>query len=142
MDIYCLGINSRIFYLPSFFLKTNRKYVSSVIAEKKLIPTFNELFGVITTFFLVTIAWVFFRSNSLIDSLEYIQIIFTNFQIPLLYRSGLLYIVFLILLEYLIRHNERLSDKYFSGDWIIFSLLIVAVLEKFGDYNQFIYFQF
>ena len=136
------GLIHASFYLPSFFLKTNRKYVSSVIAEKKLIPTFNELFGVITTFFLVTIAWVFFRSNSLIDSLEYIQIIFTNFQIPLLYRSGLLYIVFLILLEYLIRHNERLSDKYFSGDWIIFSLLIVAVLEKFGDYNQFIYFQF
>lgn len=136
------GLIHASFYLPSFFLKTNRKYISSVIAEKKLIPTFNELFGVISTFFLVTIAWVFFRSNSLIDSLEYIQIIFANFQIPLLYRSGLLYIVFLILLEYLIRHNERLSDKYFSGDWIIFSLLIVAVLEKFGDYNQFIYFQF
>jgi len=136
------GLIHASFYLPSFLLKTNRKYVSSIIAEKTLIPSAKESFEVIITFFLVTIAWVFFRSPSLIDSFQYIEIIFTNFQIPRLYRSGLFYIIFLVLFEYLIRHNERLSDKYFSGDWIVFSLLIIAVLEKFGDYNQFIYFQF
>ena len=129
-------------YLPSFLFKTNRKYISSVLAENTFFPSINELVQVCITFSFVTVSWIFFRSESLTSSLDYILIMISTFKIPLSFRSGLVYIIILLIIEYLIRHNERLNEKYFRGDWILFSIILLAIIEKFGDYNQFIYFQF
>jgi len=59
-----------------------------------------------------------------------------------MYRKGLIYVLSIFLLDFLIRKNERLEIKYFKYDWVVFSILVVFILEKFGNYNEFIYFQF
>ena len=55
------GLFHSILFLPSFFLQTNRKFVSSIIGENNYFPTLKEFFQVLTTFISVTIGWVFFR---------------------------------------------------------------------------------
>jgi D-alanyl-lipoteichoic acid acyltransferase DltB (MBOAT superfamily) len=139
--IFWGGFHS-ILFLPSFIFKTNRKYTSSIIAENTFLPSLKEFLQVGTTFILVTVGWVFFRSNGLIDSIQYLLKMFSDFQIPSYYRSGLMYVVCIFILDYLVRGNERLTIKYFKFDWVIFSILILLILEKFGSYNEFIYFQF
>ena len=47
-----------------------------------------------------------------------------------------------VIIEYLIRKNERLKEKYFNYDWIVFSILMILILDKFGAISNFIYFQF
>ena len=54
------GLFHSILFLPSFFLQTNRKFVSSIIGENNYFPTLKEFFQVLTTFISVTIGWVFF----------------------------------------------------------------------------------
>ena len=53
------GLFHSILFLPSFFLQTNRKFVSSIIGENNYFPTLKEFFQVLTTFISVTIGWVF-----------------------------------------------------------------------------------
>ena len=58
------GLFHSILFLPSFIFNTNRKYTTSIIAENTIIPSPKELFQVGSTFILVTIGWVFFRSGT------------------------------------------------------------------------------
>ena len=71
------GLFHSILFLPSFIFKTNRKYTTSIIAENTLLPSPKEFIQVITTFTLVTIGWVFFRSETITDAFSYLnQMIF------------------------------------------------------------------
>ena len=131
-----------ILFLPSFISNTNRKYTSSIIAENTLLPSIKEFLQVIITLILVTLGWVFFRSESIELSFEYLMKMILEFGLPWKYRSGLMYVVCIFIMDYLVRRNERLNIKYFKFDWVLFSILILLILEKFGSYNEFIYFQF
>ena len=53
-----------------------------------------------------------------------------------------IYMLSFLIIEYLIRKNERLKVKYFNYDWIVFSILMIFILDKFGAISNFIYFQF
>ena len=90
------GLFHSILFIPSFIFQTNRKYVGSIIAENSLIPSTKEFIQVGTTFLLVTIGWVFFRSETLWDSFNYIIYMTQNFQIPKLNFSK--YIILIIVL--------------------------------------------
>ena len=67
---------------------------------------------------------------------------FINFNIPYQFRIGLVYVLLIFTLDFIIRKNERIKVKYFKYDWVLFSILILLILEKFGNYKEFIYFQF
>ena len=70
------GLFHSILFLPSFIFKTNRKYTTSIIAENTLLPSAKEFIQVITTFTLVTIGWVFFRSETITDAFSYLNLMF------------------------------------------------------------------
>ena len=51
-------------------------------------------------------------------------------------------LILIQILDFFIRKNERIEISYFKYDSLLFSILIILILEKFGNYKEFIYFQF
>ena len=136
------GLFHSVLFLLSFIFNTNRKYIKSIIAENTLLPTPKECFQVGTTFLLVSIGWVFFRSETIIDSFNYLNQMFSNSNFKLKFDPLIIYMMSFVIIEYLIRKNERLKSEYFNYDWIVFSILMILILDKFGAISNFIYFQF
>ena len=69
------GLIHSTLYLPLFFRGKNRRYTADVVAKNKYLPSILEFFQMFTTFLLATFAWVFFRSETVIDAFQYLYII-------------------------------------------------------------------
>ena len=136
------GLYHSILFIPSFLFKTNRKYTSSVVGENRFIPTPREFLQVGTTFLLVTIGWIFFRSETVGDSLGYLYQMIFHFNFPLKFRSKIPLIIALIIIDFMIRKNDRLKNNFFKYDIIFYYVMLFMIIEKFGSNNQFIYSQF
>ena len=139
------GLFHSILFLPSLIFKTNRKYTSSIIAEKTILPSPKEFLQVGTTFLLVTIGWVFFRSETIGDSFNYLNHMIFDISIPKKYRSELISVVIFISIEYLIRKDERLNLKLFKNhmfNYILYAIILLFILSNFYEKSDFIYFQF
>ena len=142
------GLFHSVLFLPSFIFKTNRKYTTSIIAENTFLPSPKELLQVGNTFILVTIGWVFFRSDSIFDSFGYLYKMFFDF---LSFQSEKLETIFLsglgfIFLEFLLKNDERcilFSKKRIVNNIFFLFLGVIIVLLFFKKNNEnFIYFQF
>lgn len=104
---------------------------------------FNYL-GVISTYVLVTIGWVFFRSEDLTSAFNYLNLIVSAFTIPNMERSALPFVILFFCLEFFFKNNNLdLKDfikpslsKYYE---LILFLIIIYLYTKGG---QFIYFRF
>jgi alginate O-acetyltransferase complex protein AlgI len=140
------GLFHAMLFLPSFIFNTNRKYTTSIIAENTLFPSTKEFLQVVTTFIVVTIGWVFFRSETIVDSFIYTYKMIFEFDISLNKASGLLYIIPLISLDYMIRTNERniIFTKNKLANNSLFILFIISIVLLFFKESRadFIYFQF
>ena len=136
------GLYHSILFLPSFMFNTNRNYTSSIIGENSYLPTIKEFLQVGITFLLVSIGWVFFRSENINNSFKFLNQMFTDFSFKSEFEWLNIYLLCFIIIEFLIRKNERLKEKYFNYDWIVFSILMILILDKFGSISNFIYFQF
>jgi len=137
------GIFHSILFIPSFIFKTNRKYVSSVIAENSFMPSPKEFIQVGTTFILVTIGWVFFRSSTIGDSFNYIINMTHNFQIPKLnFSKYLVFILVLLTADWYFRKDERLEKGEINV--IFFGIVAVYLVSKIimSVNTEFIYFEF
>lgn len=139
------GLFHAVLFIPSFVLETNRKYVSSIIAEKSILPSPKEAVQVLTTFILVTIGWVFFRSETIDDTFNYFFKLFLDFDFPGSKRQGLIYLIVFIAWEILLRKNERRVLNFRSkilrqGAYLI--ILLLVIIHSFGTKQSFIYFNF
>lgn len=109
-------------------------------------------YKVITTFFLVMFAWIFFRAESINDALSIIKRIFTSIG-PVFYEnpSNLIFAIIGILILVAVDFKQ----EYFLKKWLIFHskhqliritgiIIIVLTILLIGvfDGGQFIYFQF
>ena len=141
------GLFHSILFLPSFIFKTNRKYLSSIIGEENFFPTITEIIQVGITFLLVTLGWVFFRSETVGDSFIYLYQMIFEFEIPTSYRNLMVTTIFpFLFIEYMIRKFPKLEfkiNKIFLFELIFLSLLISLIIIYWArDKVNFIYFQF
>lgn len=141
------GLFHSILFLPSFIFNNNRKYTTSIIAEKTLLPSPKEFIQVITTFILVTIGWVFFRSESIVDSFVYLKkMVFQFYNFQHIKPTIILFGMGFIILEFIIKSDERdiLFSKRKEINYFLFLLLgVLTTLLFFKENNtDFIYFQF
>jgi len=139
------GLTHALLYIPLFLIGKNRQYATDIVAENHWLPSIKELFQMGTTFFLTTIAWVFFRSESIVDSFNYLSIMFSKFSTPNDNRGGILFVVILIVFDWTMRKNERncLKTQYTIINWLITFMLSIILLKFFNpNPQQFIYFQF
>jgi len=134
-------------FLPLLLLKRNRRYTTDVVAQGKVLPSIRELFQMLGTFVFVTIAWVFFRAETLGTALGFIRGIldFGSLSIsiePLI----LLALVLMLFIDWAHRTDARnlLFIKNSSLRYLTYTLIIAVVFLKFGiqEKSTFIYFQF
>ncbi|MCF8427094.1 MAG: MBOAT family protein [Bacteroidia bacterium] len=106
---------------------------------------------ILVNFFLVSIAWVFFRANNTSDAFLIITKIFTDFGVPFIDPPTLLFGLFGLAILLI----KEISEEYFpnsnlflesSNPFIssITSALLIIIILSIGvfDGGQFIYFQF
>lgn len=143
-------------FLPLLLTNRNRKYSSDVVASDRLLPNVKEFLQMITTFGIVTFAWIFFRTDGIINSFQFIGHAFTNifqssgdvlknigFQLPFIY------IGIFILLDWTLRRDERrivfTENKILRRSaYAVSSMVLLFHMDLFSNNGkfEFIYFQF
>ncbi len=140
------GLFHSLLFIPSFILKNNRKNINSIVGQHNILPTILELYQVITTFILVTIGWVFFRSQNIQNSLNYLSkgLEFdNNFDYPS--NNILVYLTILIIVEWNGRYDERDVLGKVPKKLTFMTLLIIIsliIINFTNESKEFIYFDF
>lgn len=147
------GLFHTLLFLPSFLIGTNRKYAEVKNTRLNIFTIISNIYRTVLTFILVTIGWVFFRSETITDSFRYLNRITTNFSgTPYIHPNGyrivdyIILLVFFIVYEYIIKNNERkpigFKNKYVR--LLIYIILVFLMLLFYDDGvdRSFIYFQF
>ncbi len=144
------GLLHAIYFLPSMLIGYNRKYIE-VVAKNKILPDIREFFQILNTFMLVTIAWIFFRAESISIALGYLSRIFSSsiVSIPTIPEHShplLIVLVCFTLIEWIGREKEfaieGVSKIHYSLRWIVSYIIIFAIFAFTGQEQAFIYFQF
>lgn len=132
-------------FLPSFANKSNRNYLGE-ISPNKYFPSLKTFLLISKTFILVTLGWVFFRSENLYNAFEYLSKMWNPFEFSIFPNVKLLVFIFLlILLEWHMRMDERdpLNIRFKPLRIIIYMLIITLLILNFEQNpQQFIYFDF
>ena len=148
------GFVHSILYIPLFlyrnktFLKNKGKFYDHKNLLKK---TFKA--GI--TFFTVMIAWVFFRSDSITDAFLYLKKIFSNnlfispkndfLQLSIGADAIIDTVILLIFIifEFIQKNKKTIFDiQNATLRRTIYYLIILLILLRYNDGNNFIYFQF
>ena len=142
------GALQACFFIPLLLAKKNRINLDQVAFSSNL-PSFVELGQMLLTFVVTTVAWIFFRADSLSMAFDYCKKLFTNGQFLVTYQEierysiellGILFI--LILFEWLHRKEEHPFVGRFRFFKIAAIILLLLTLGVYSDHQDFIYFQF
>jgi hypothetical protein len=124
------------------------------VAEGKLLPSFRELFSMLTTFMLTVFAWIFFRAEDLNHAFSYVQGIFSLdiFALPFGFSRfdsliTLIFIFIFIFIEWIGRVDkfaiEKILLKLNKNLRLLIYLIIASMIFLLkSDNKEFIYFQF
>ena len=148
------GAINALYFVPLLLTKRNRTHID-IVAKGDKYPTIQELFQMLTTFFITVVAWVFFRSDSIKNSFEYLSIMFskTTFEAPFVEQGHnammiAIYLAVFIIIEWRNRESEfsLKAIKYYPKilQYTTFSILAYLVYSEQMKHSihQFIYFQF
>jgi len=147
------GALNAIYFLPLLLTNNNRKNLG-VVAQGRLLPSFSELFAMLTTFMLTVFAWIFFRANNIDHAINYIfsMLSLSIFEMPnnIEIRQTLItiiFVLFFLLIEWVGRNNQYAlqvikSKSTLMQYLIIYVLLLVIMLFMNTGQQEFIYFQF
>ena len=143
------GALNAIYFLPLLLREKNRGNMGIVASESSL-PSFKELRQILFTFSLSVFAWIFFRSDSIGDSLCFLNGLLTRsfFSMPIIFPKRVIaFIGVLVIVEWWGRREEFAIDmlhrrmKPFAR-WIFYYCLLFSILWLGGEEQEFIYFQF
>lgn len=136
-------LNAVLYLFTSFFVKK---------IDYSITPTFSIKNGIfiIFTFFLVTICWIFFRSENLSQGFAILQSIFSNsfLELPTVFPKTIFVLLFLFILvewkgkdsNFAIENLDLLHNKILR--YLFYYILVFLILYYFGKKFPFIYFQF
>jgi D-alanyl-lipoteichoic acid acyltransferase DltB (MBOAT superfamily) len=143
------GLLNALYILPSIVLNTHRNNIE-IVAMGRFLPSFKDFYNICVTFFLTTLAWVFFRAKSVNHAFNYLDGIFSEslFSIPnSIPKVELILIVLFVLIEWFGRTNKYAIEN-FGFNWpkllrlTFYYILIIMIFYFIGKEEQFIYFQF
>lgn len=144
------GLLNAFYFLPLALTRNNRKNLD-IVAKGRLFPNIKDFLNILFTFILCTIAWIFFRSISIVDGFNYISLIFSKsiLELPAIKPfMGILffYIIFLLMVEWIGRENnfalEKLLIKNSILRYMFYYFIIISIILLSGEEHNFIYFQF
>ncbi|WP_430466460.1 MBOAT family O-acyltransferase [Winogradskyella ouciana] len=140
------GILHAILFMPLLLMDRNRKFIESTKVS------LNQLPSIFVTFTLVTIAWVFFRADSIAIASQYIidllsfksgnGFMFFKTSKKVLFSAIILFsIALLLIFEYkTIQKNKK--EVQLTRATAIFIALVICFMGVFKNPAEFIYFQF
>lgn len=146
------GFLNALYFLPLMLSGNNRNYDHSK-EEKKIFPPFLDVLKIFTTFLLVSLTWILFRSESIPKALEYFVAIFTRSILspPEMMSNSIIrlffFLFFLISVEWLQRYKkhglelDNVKIPHFIK-WSIYYAIILLIILFGGNQQEFIYFQF
>ena len=106
---------------------------------------------ILSTFILVTIGWILFRSNTIHDALNYIYGIFSRFptldHVP--WGRAIAWSAVLVIVECVQRKRRQPYEfpdmvifRNRTVRWCIYYIMIIIIIGYSGNQADFIYFQF
>ena len=143
------GVLLGLYFVPITVVKSKR-YLGTAGEGRKL-PSVKEALAMLGTFSMVSLSWIFFKSETLGDAFRFIGRIFSHPcmsestikpYIPMLIAS-----CFLLLLEWVQRKKDfvlQIDSLRKPYRWSIYYLciLLIAMFAKNYAQSDFIYFQF
>lgn len=147
------GVLNGLYFIPLVLRASNRQNLGH-IAEGRMLPSFGELTGMVSTFTLACIAWVFFRANDLVSAMDAFSRMLspTLFRMPVLPTTSVILILGASLmtmlgLEWVSRDREyglQLDGK--APKWlrmgIYYAVVFLIIAGAPITEASFIYFQF
>lgn len=148
------GLYHVVLFIPLFLTSANRKYTSS-ISPRNDIPSLSVFLRILLTFTLVSLGWIFFRSENIAQSLSIFNEIFSTSLFNPIQINGLFaytpifcIIIIVFVFEWLSRDTEFALDSRFEllpkyARWITYMSIISFIgLFSSSSTEDFIYFQF
>ncbi|WP_294287187.1 MBOAT family O-acyltransferase [uncultured Chryseobacterium sp.] len=141
------GLNA-VYFLPLLVFGKNRENLE-VVAMNRLVPSFREIFQILITFSLVCLAWIFFRSESVLQAVLYIKRLFGKTLLslpnPMPYKV-LAFVAVMIIIEWLNRRKFHGLEIREYHPWLRRGLYLVIafIILRYANFgsHEFIYFQF
>ena len=143
------GALNALYFLPLILRKKNRSNLE-IVAADKMLPSLREFSGILLTFALTCLAWIFFRAENIAQAFDYILHIthlsmdFSRFNV-INHGSVIALIVILVLVEWVNRRKEfpmQNSTLPVVIRWAIYLILCILILANGDNNDSFIYFQF
>lgn len=127
------GLVHSLLFAPLLLFNLNRKYLEPINLNEFSLKSLVQLLSIILTFSLVTLAWIFFRSESMSDAIGFIQ----NMSFEFSDYKSFLWIVVIALVVDIIIDNNRVKKYVLPA---LISLIIASGIANTS--SEFIYFQF
>ena len=123
---------------------------TNVVAQYNMLPNAKDIFKILVTFLLTTIAWIFFRAENITQAFDYIWRLADRslLSIPQVRPTFLLVLIAIfIIVEWFGRRQlyaiEQLWLRYPKVlRWIIYYTIAMIIFLYGGNEQEFIYFQF
>jgi alginate O-acetyltransferase complex protein AlgI len=138
------GAFHALLYVPLFVFNLNRTHTDKIVAYDRMLPSVREFLQIVLTFVLVAAGWVFFRSASIHDAVEYFRHMGHGLFTKPTELDGLKLVAVFLVMDWFARKEERNPHPYIPH--IIYLVVMTALLLVFGkgtnENIEFIYFQF
>jgi alginate O-acetyltransferase complex protein AlgI len=140
------GVVNGLFFVP-YVLRGKLLRREEVVAKGKWLPSFREFLQILMVFGLWTLTMVFFRAEDMTVAAGYFGRLVGFSGGPILYKTGLLYVVLLLGLDWMNRMDERKPRVMALGPRgvriaVEVVLAIVIFLNMLSGYKEFVYFDF
>ena len=152
------GFLNALYIMPSIIFNTNRTNLD-IVAKGKILPSLIEFLSIIVTFSLTVFAWIFFRSNTIHQAINYIRSMFMGLfdkssyieTIHFIHRivgfTVPLFLILFIIIEWIGREEQYAIAKFGlkwpkAIRWALYYAIVLCILSFAGAEQQFIYFQF
>jgi D-alanyl-lipoteichoic acid acyltransferase DltB (MBOAT superfamily) len=140
------GFLNGLYYIP-YMLLNRQKNHTGIVSQNKILPSIKESFQILSTFFIILIAWVFFRAETIQHAFSYLTHMFSAnlFTLPTSQRKNTILIIILLIIEWIQRkkvHGLDIDTLPIVLRWSIYLSTVIIILAFFTTDKKFIYFQF
>ncbi len=141
------GALNAIYFIPLLLAKKNRVHLDN-IAENSILPSLKETLGMLWTFTLIALAWVFFRAETISHAFDYLVHLF-NFSVGFdrleikRYAFEILPLILILFgFEWFSRKDEHPMQKKYVWLKTFVIIFMLLLLGNYSNMQEFIYFQF
>ncbi len=140
------GLINGLLFMP-YVIRGRLTQRAEVVAKGKWLPSMREFLQITLVFTLWSLTLVFFRAKSMGEAWGYFHGMATHFGGPIMFKTGIVYVFLLLLLDWVNREDERNPKVLRIGPRgfrlaVEIVLAIVIFFNMLNGYKPFVYFDF